>query len=350
MNKLAQYLQALGLCIILAAVFISSVSASETITIKDDLGRDVAISSPAERIVFTMENALKTYYAVGEARNVVALKDDKWMRKLSEDVFSVVDPQFESKIVVNVTGDQINLESLAAVNPDLVVLWASSTEDPNLAAINDTLHVPTFAIYVTSLDDVYSQVDTMGKISGNGERAEQVKEIMKSYADVATNVTSQINESDRPTVFWMWTDVYGTAGVKSGINDLIDLAGGINVMTQAEEDAQVMEHPVVTQETLIKLNPDVIYMWYNENLDPEDIISGEEYQGWKDINAVKNKRVYEIGNPYLFDAFSPRMPLALLHVAKDLHPDKFQDLDINQTVDQYNVDIWGVHYPSLARA
>ena len=96
----------------------------------------------------------------------------------------------------------------------------------------------------------------MGKISGNKERAEQVKEIMKSYADMATNVTSQINESDRPTVFWMWTDVYGTAGVKSGINDLIDLAGGINVMTQAEEDAQVMEHPVVTQETLIKLNPD----------------------------------------------------------------------------------------------
>lgn len=121
-------------------------------------------------------------------------------------------------------------------------------------------------------------------------------------------------------------------------------------MKLADKEAQDLEHPVINQETLIKLNPDVIYMWYNEELDPEDIINGEDFQGWKDIAAVKNGRVYEISNPYLFDAFSPRMPLALFHVARDLHPDKFQDLDMNQTVDQYNVDVWGVHYPSMAKA
>jgi iron complex transport system substrate-binding protein len=347
MKQLAYFLLAIAFCLMLAA---SSVSAKETITIKDDLGRDVTISSPSERVVFTMENALKTYYAVGDSKNVAALKDDKWMRKLTEDIFPVVDPEFEKKIVVNITGDQLNLESLAKVNPDLVVLWASSPEDPNLLAINDTLKVPTFAIYVTSLDDVFSQVDTMGMISGNKERAAEVKEIMNSYVTKTTNVTDKLTESDKPKVFWMWTDVYGTAGVKSGMNDLIEEAGGVNVMTLAEKDAQEMEHPVVTQETLIKLNPDVIYMWYNENLDPKDILNGDEFKGWKDINAVKNKRVYEIGNPSIFDAFSPRMPLALLHVAKDLHPDKFPGLDMNQTVDQYNVDMWGVHYPSMAKA
>jgi iron complex transport system substrate-binding protein len=91
-------------------------------------------------------------------------------------------------------------------------------------------------------------------------------------------------------------------------------------------------------------------MWYNENLDPEDILSDDEYSGWKDINAVKNKRVYEIANPFLFDAFSPRMPLALLHVAKDLYPDRFSGIDLNETVDKYNVEMWGVHYPSMAKA
>lgn len=297
-----------------------------------------------------MENALKTYYAVGDPKNVVALKDDKWMRKLTEDIFPVVDPDFEKKIVINITGDQLNLESLAKVDPDLVVLWASSPDDQNILAINDTLKVPVFAIYVTSLDDVYRQVDTMGIISGDTDRALEVKEIMERYAQLTTNVTDQIEESERPLVYWMWTDVYGTAGVNSGINDLIEMAGGRNVMELAEEEAQDLEHPVINQETLIKLNPDVIYMWYNEDLDPEDIISGEDFQGWKDINAVKNRRVYEIRNPYLFDAFSPRMPLALLHVARNLHPDEFQDVDMNQTVDQYNVDMWGVHYPSMTKA
>jgi len=347
MNRLYYCLLSVALCLMLAAL---SASAKETTTIKDDLGRDVVVSPPAERVVFSMENALKTYYAVGDPRTVAALKDDQWMRKLTDDVFSVVDPDFEKKLTVNITGDQLNLESLAAANPDLVVLWASSADDPNLLAINDTLKVPTFAVYVTSIDDVYRQVDSMGEITGNSARAEDVKKIMKKYAELTTNVTNKIGESERPKVFWMWTDVYGTAGVKSGINDLIDMAGGINVMKYASADAKDMEHPVVTEETLIKLNPDVIYMWYNEKLNPEDIISGEDFRGWKDINAVKNGRVYEISNPYLFDAFSPRMPLALLHVARDLYPDKFSGLDFNQTIDQYNVDMWGVHYPSLARA
>lgn len=347
MKKLVCLLLATALCLMLAA---SSVSAKEKITMKDDLGRNVTFEAPCERLVFTMENALKTYYAVGDPKNLAALKDDKWMRKLKEDIFPVVDPDFEKKLTVNITGDQINLESLARANPDLVVLWASSPEDPNLEAINDTLKVPTFAIYVTSLDDVFRQVDTMGEISGNKERAAEVKKIMQRYEEITTNVTDKIPDSEKPKVFWMWTDVYGTASVNSGMNDVIEKAGGQNVMSLAGEDAQKMEHPVIDQETLIKLNPDVIYMWYNEKLDPEDILTGDDFKGWKDINAVKNKRVYEIENPYLFDAFSPRMPLALLHVAKDLHPDKFKDLDMNQTIDQYNVDMWGVHYPSMAVA
>lgn len=328
----------------------SFVSAQEPVTLTDDLGREVVITPPAGRLVFTMENALKTYYAVGDPENVAALKDDQWMRRLTEDIFSVVDPDFEKKITVNITGDQLNLESLARADPDLVVMWASSADDPNLQAINDTLKVPVFAIYVTSLDDVFRQVESMGEISGNAQRASTVKEIMNRYVELTTNVTDGILESDRPAVFWMWGDIYGTAGAKSGINDLIEEAGGKNVMMYAEEDAQEMEHPVVSLETLIKLNPDVIYMWYNEKLDPDDIINGDDFKGWRDINAVKNKRVYEISNPFIFDAFSPRMPLALLHIARDLHPQEFSDIDMNQTVDQYNVDMWGVHYPSMARA
>ena len=341
------FLLAIAFCLLSA---VPTIYANEIALMEDDLGRSINISSPSERVVFTMENALKTYYAVGDPENVVALKDDKWMRRLTEDVFPVVDPNFEDKIIINITGDQLNLESLAKVDPDLVVLWASSPDDPNIRAINETLNVPVFAIYVTSLDDVYRQVDTMGIISGDTDRASEVKEIMEGYVKLTTNVTDQIQESDKPRVFWMWTDIYGTAGVDSGINDLIDMAGGSNIMKLAEEEAQDLEHPVINQETLIKLNPDVIYMWYNEDLDPEDIINGEDFLGLRDINAVKNRRVYEISNPYLFDAFSPRMPLALLHVARDLHPDKFQDVDMNQTIDQYNVDIWGVHYPSMAKA
>lgn len=342
-----RYVIAAILCFMLA---LSAASCGE-VTVRDDLGRDMKINSPSERIVFMMENALKTYYAVGDPKNIVALKDDRWMRKLLDDIFPVIDPDFEKKLTVSVAGDRVDIESLAKANPDLVVLWATTPEDVNLKAIEETLGVPVFAIFVRSVEDVLHQVDTMGAISGREERAAEVKRIMHDYMNITTSVTSSIPESERPKVYWMWTDVLGTAGVKSGINDIIELAGGVNVMKFAEnETAMMMEHPVLNLETLIKLNPDVIYMWYNENLDPEDIMNGNDFKGWKDINAVKNGRVYEIKNPYLFDAFSPRMPLALLHIAMDLHPDRFKDVDMNKTIDDFHVDMWGVHYPSMGKA
>jgi iron complex transport system substrate-binding protein len=287
MNKLGYAVLEFVVCIMLAV----SPVAGEKITIKDDLGRDVSINSPSQRIVFAMENALKTYYAVGDPKNIVALKDDKWMRKLMEDIFVKVDPQFEQKLTVKLSGDLLNLEDLAKAEPDLVVLWATSPEDPNLKAINETLKVPTYAIFVRSLPDIFKQVEAMGKISGNERRAAEVKGIMEKYVAKVTNVTSKIPETDRPKVYWMWSDILGTAGVESGINDVIDQAGGANVLQSWDNSTKSMEHPMLTLEALIKLNPDVIYMWYNENLDPKDIMTGAEYKGWKDINADRKSVV-----------------------------------------------------------
>lgn len=343
MNKPNYSLLAAALCVLLA---LSSAAAGEKIAIQDDLGRNLTINSPSERIVFTMENALKTYYAIGDPKNVAALKDDQYMQRLSEDIFSKVDPNFNQKLTVRVDGDLLNLEDLAKANPDLVVLWATSDQDPNLKAINETLKVPVYAVFVDSLDDLFRQVEVMGKIAGDGSRASEVEGVMKKYVARVTDVTSKISQDDKPKVYWMWTDAggLGTAGVKSGINDLIEEAGGINVMQYADNDTRDMEHPTLSLETLVSLNPDVIYMWYNEKVDPEDILTGEEYRGWKEINAVKNGRVYEIENPYLFDAFSPRLPLALMHVAKDLHPEEFAGLNMSQEIDQYHVEMFGVNY------
>jgi iron complex transport system substrate-binding protein len=190
----------------------------------------------------------------------------------------------------------------------------------------------------------------MGKISGNEKRAAEVKGIMEKYVAKVTNVTSKIPENERPTVYWMWSNILGTAGVESGINDVIDQAGGVNVLESWDNSTKSMEHPTLTLEALIKLNPDVIYMWYNENLDPKDIMTGEDFKGWKDINAIKSGRVYEIENPYLFDAFSPRLPLSLMHVAKDLHSEKLKDLNMTQEIDQFHVEMYGFHYPSMMPA
>jgi iron complex transport system substrate-binding protein len=92
-------------------------------------------------------------------------------------------------------------------------------------------------------------------------------------------------------------------------------------------------------------------MWYNEKLDPSDVMSGEgDFEAWKDLTAVKNKRVYEDSDPFIFDFHSPRLPLALIAMAKNLYPDKYADVDLNQTVDSFMSDMFHVHYPGYAPA
>jgi iron complex transport system substrate-binding protein len=40
----------------------------------------------------------------------------------------------------------------------------------------------------------------------------------------------------------------------------------------------------------------------------------------------------------------------MMHIAKDLNPDKFADIDLAEETDQYYVNIYGVHYPGFEAA
>jgi iron complex transport system substrate-binding protein len=157
-------------------------------------------------------------------------------------------------------------------------------------------------------------------------------------------------ESEKPTVYWMWGDIYGTAGLHSSTNDMINAAGGVNVVSKWNNDTKYDEHPVLTMEAIQALNPDVIYMWYNPNLDPQDLATKEEYKAWRNINAVKNGRVYELDNPFLDDSMTSRLPLVVMKIAKNINPDKFASLDLNKEYDAFFVSVYGVHYPGYAKA
>ena len=341
--KISRYMARIALCLLLAIP-----AQGAPVELEDDLGRTVIIDQPCQKVVFLVENALNTYYSIADPETVLAIGDNIWKRELKEDFFRAVDPKFDEKVRIGFEAGLVSLETLAAEGPDLVVLWATSPEDENLKAITETLGIPVYAVFITSIEDMYKQVREMGTISGRADRAAEVEAIMKSYVAEVTSATEGIPDEDRPKVYWMWSDVLGTAGRESGFDDLIYQAGGINVMNFWENDASRMEHPTVPLETLISLNPDVIYMWYNEKLDPEDVISGTEFTGWKDINAVKNGRVYEIENPFLFDAFSPRMPMALMHLARNIQPELFADMSIDERLDGFFGEMYSVHYPGYA--
>lgn len=326
---------------------------SKKITVTDDLGREITVPYPCERTVFLVENAMNSMYAVGGAGKISGI-GTVWYEDTKAPFFRAIDSNYDKKRLSN-GSEQPSNEKIATVNPQVIFLWASDWESSDIKAIEENLKVPVYGVFIDSLDDLQRQMETLSKLIGNEKRGDEVIGIMDKYMKGVTDVTGSIYTEEKPTVYWMWSDVYGTAGLNSTANDLIGRAGGINVLNNWTNETKSMEHPTLNLETLLELNPEVIYMWNNEKLDPINITSGETVDGidfstWKEISAVKNGRVYEVSDPFVYDFHSPRLPLAMMHVAKDLYPDKFASLNLTQEADKYYVEVYGVHYPGFEPA
>ncbi|HWQ64178.1 MAG TPA: ABC transporter substrate-binding protein, partial [Methanospirillum sp.] len=322
----------------------------QTITILDDRDQYITVPYPVKNVVFLVENAMNSMYAVGGADHISGI-GSIWMPEKKIPFFKAIDPKFGEKPTIGSENGAVDLEALAKADPSLVVLWSADWNDETTTAIRETLKVPVYGVYYTKLSDVSRANDVFAKMIGNEGRAEEVSRIMANYTRRVTDKTGELQSDKRPTVYWMWGDILGTAGLNSATNDLITLAGGKNVLENANFEGKMLEHPTISLETLQKLNPDVIYMWYNEKIDPSDVMSGVgDFAGWKDLKAVKNGRVYEVTDPFVYDSFTPCQPLALMAIAKDLHPEIFKDINMDTLIDSFFVDMYGVHYPDYTAA
>jgi iron complex transport system substrate-binding protein len=117
----------------------------------------------------------------------------------------------------------------------------------------------------------------------------------------------------------MWPQgLLETAGVTSTVNELIELAGARNCCTVAQE------HTVVNKEKLLEWNPDIWLMWYNTDMEPDDIQGLQEF---RNTNALRNGHVYELPSPFLCDLWTLKFPYAAGLLASWCYPASFSGFD-----------------------
>lgn len=324
----------------------------ESIELTDFHGRDVMLEGPVERSVFLVENAMNTMYAVGGGDSIVGT-GDIWQPTFKEAFFEGVHPGFSEVPVVASNEGLYDLEALATLNPDLVVLWAVTPDDKAMTAIEDALGVPVYGVFLRSFDDLAKLTTDLAAAVGDPARGVEVNQLVADTLDRISQMSESIDPADKPSVYWMWGDVFATAGTTSSATDLIELAGGVNVITEWVDNDETQEQPVLGMEQIIELNPEVIYMWFNPDIDPSDIIDGNtvgtvDFSTWQGLDAVKNGRVFELDDPFMYDFMTGRTPIAALKVAKDINPDVFADWDLSAEYDDYFRAMYGVGYPGFA--
>jgi iron complex transport system substrate-binding protein len=103
-----------------------------------------------------------------------------------------------------------------------------------------------------------------------------------------------------------------TAGKGTFIGKMIEMAGGKN----AADDVEGWSYSL---EKLVEKNPDIMIcsMYY-------DTKKGiQSTNGYKDLDAVKNGKLFEIDNN-LLDRQGPRLADGLVELAKIIHPESFR--------------------------
>lgn len=297
---------------------VEAVNTSFPVTVRDDIGRTVTITSPPQRIVCITPSTTEIVYALGLGDKVVGV--DKYSDYPPEAVYK--------QVISNIyTPDP---EEIAGLNPDLVLLYSFwGPGDPNVDAIESRLGVKVVALRPTNLSGIISDILLVGKVTGKIEEAEklasQLGQMISHVADKVGNVTN------KPTVYIeYWYPPPWTFGPNTWGDELIKVAGGINAFGDAATD-----YVMTTDEEVIARNPDVIISLYGaQHLHFATLEEMRRRGGWSNIKAVQNGKVYLLDENLIVRP-GPRIVLGLEAVARFLHPELFGEtcmLALNTTI------------------
>jgi iron complex transport system substrate-binding protein len=205
-----------------------------------------------------------------------------------------------------------NIEKILSLKPDYV--FCTGLEQ---AAIVVELKRQNLNIYVgdpKNMEELLNSIRDIGKITGKEKVAENLIRNMKQEIEEITSRVKLIPRDKRPKVFIeIWHDPLITAGKGSFIDELITLAGGINIAHDTKR-----AFTIFSPEEVIRRNPDCIILAYMDKEKPSRLL-GKRF-GWKEVTAVKNNRLYNDINPDLLLRPGPRVTQGLKEIYKRLYP------------------------------
>lgn len=272
------------------------------VTVKDGLGEDVTIKAEPKKIVSLIPSNTEIAYALGLGDKIVGVSD---FDNYPEDV----------KTKTKIGGMEFNVEKIISLKPDLVLAHASSAHNSRdgLKQLKDAGITVLVVNDAKSFDDVYASIDLIGKATGTTDKAKQVIDEMKEKLAKIKEKAKQI-PADKQANVWIEVSpppqIY-TAGKGTFMDEMLQVISAKNVAGSLEG------WPMVTEEKAVAYKPDVIITTYGG---AKQVFARA---AWKDVPAVKNKRVYDV-NTDLVSRPGPRLVEGVEELAKAIYPDVFK--------------------------
>ena len=211
---------------------------------------------------------------------------------------------------------QPDIEAIIAAKPDLVItLWFEQQE--NIAETLGRLGYKVLVLKIEKIDERTQAIQLIGRATDSQQRAEQ---LAHDLTDQLNQLQAKFNKADKVKVLWVvQTEPLRLAGRNTFVNQLIELAGGLNAVGPT-----IQQYPQTDTEQLTGCGAQVII---HSSMGTDDLAQQQQIaeQFWKNkinLPAVNNNHIHVINSDMVL-RLGPRLPQGIEMIARFLHPDIF---------------------------
>jgi iron complex transport system substrate-binding protein len=253
------------------ACLAAAASAFAGVSALDSDGRRIELARPAQRIVSLAPHVTEQLFAAGAGKKLVAVSE-----------YSDY-PEEAKRLPQVASSGGVDLESVLALNPDLVVAWRLEATAAALARL-ETLGLPVFYSEPRRLAQIPDSIEALGELAGTADTAHA---LAASLRERLNHLKTQYQSKRAVSVFYQISArPLMTLGGRQFVSDAIELCGGRNVFA----DSPVMA-PQVNVESVLAADPEAII---TASANPADRQWQALWRRFPGMRAVRADNLYAV--------------------------------------------------------
>ena len=267
----------------LLANFLSLQSVSASVMVLDDTGKTITLAQPAQHIVSLAPHITEMLFAAGAGDKVVGVVEYSDFPPAASTIPSVGSAM------------QLDLETLLALQPDLIVAWHNGNSKALVEKI-ETLGFKVFRSDPKQLEDIAADMEALGILAGTQATATQAAaDFLAQLRDLRQRNRGKANVR---VFYQIWHEPLMTVSGDHLISKAIELCGGENIFAGLSILA-----PQVSLESVLVANPQAIIVGGKSEERQKWL---QYWLKWDTIAAVKEGSVFVI-DPDIIQRHSPRI-------------------------------------------
>ena len=283
------------------ALVLATAPGARAASVEDMQGRAVAVPDGPLRLVSLAPSLTEIVFALGRGDWLVGVSD-------------YCDYPPAARALPRMGGILTpNLERILQARPGLVLVTAEGNSLDGVAPLA-RLGLPLFMVKPEGIAGVQASITALGQVL-HAEAAAAA--LSGQIQGKLTRVRELVRGRGRPRVlFLLWSNPLITVAPGTYIHDLIETAGGVNVVRD-----RTAPYPRIGWEQVIAWAPDVIVLPEHRQGEPQ-ALPERMLRAWRTVPAVRTGRVVSVPSDPLYRP-GPRIVEGVGELARAVHPEVF---------------------------